>query len=378
MSSKEPGVLRIASVSDIHIGHTKTPASHIISNLYDAFPDNESTAKLDLICIVGDLFDRLLSYPDPGIHDFEVWANQFLRMCAKHKIKLRILEGTPSHDWKQSKVFLRINEDNKIACDLRYFDDITIETVHDWDQTFLYIPDEWGKSTEHALSHVQELMTAKGLSKVDYAFMHGQFPHQLPPVANKGNCHNTDAYLQLVDKLIFIGHVHQFSVFERIVAQGSFDRLTHGDEAAKGHVRATVKSRNNYKLTFVENKNAMVYKTLDCRALSLEDALKHIEEKVLNLPVWCYVRVHCNKADPIVESLSTLKDKWPRIHWDKKVDNGEGEKIESTVDVLESDDYVPIAIHPGNIEALVLERATLKGATPDQLEIVCQFFKEIK
>src|ERR1700744_5997385 len=64
--------LRIASFSDVHLGHPQTPTHLIVKNLRQyVFPNNDETAKLDLIIIGGDLFDEGLMYNDPDVPEIE-------------------------------------------------------------------------------------------------------------------------------------------------------------------------------------------------------------------------------------------------------------------------------------------------------------------
>src|ERR1700739_1745074 len=95
--------LNIASISDVHLGASRTPTTGILKNLRAAFPDNEETAQLDLICFVGDVFDTLLTLNYDDLVAIKLWINDFLRLCAKHDIVVYVLEGTPSHDWWQSQ-----------------------------------------------------------------------------------------------------------------------------------------------------------------------------------------------------------------------------------------------------------------------------------
>ena len=83
-------------------------------------------------------------------------------------------------------------------------------------------------------------MITSGLTKVDYAVMHGQFDYQLPKHITGMPRHDSQKYLDIVKHYIFIGHIHTHSVYDRIIAQGSFDRLTHGQEEPKGYVVSIV------------------------------------------------------------------------------------------------------------------------------------------
>ena len=78
--------------------------------------------------------------------------------------------------------------------------------------------------------------------------------------------------------LIFIGHVHKSSQYGRIIAQGSFDRLSHGEEDPKGHMRATRKTDGTHDIVFIENKKAKKYITISCLYLPIEDAISKIDK----------------------------------------------------------------------------------------------------
>jgi DNA repair exonuclease SbcCD nuclease subunit len=375
---KDASGLRMACVSDIHLGHSRTVTSFITKNLYKAFPDNQETAELDIVFIAGDVFDGLLSLPDQDIIEIEQWIFYMLRLCKKHDILLRVLNGTPSHDWNQCIRFEHLNKSAKIGCDLKYFPNIAIEYIEKFNINVLYINDEAHPTTDQTLSVVRELLKSRGLDKVDYAIMHGAFPHQLPEPA-RHNVHDTESYLRIVDKLIFIGHIHIFTNYDRIIAQGSFDRIAHGEEAPKGHVRAFVKSAEDYEVTFVENEGARKYITVDCQGLDLEESIKEILEKIKYVPDDSSVRVAMNMNNPLVSDLQPLKLIRPFIDWSKIVKDGSGNEVRVVDEELSSDSFTPITITAENITSLVMDRLKKSEAvTPEYLQTAEQILLEVK
>ena len=62
-------------------------------------------------------------------------------MLKPYNIILRILEGTPSHDWKQSKLFIHLNDLTKAGTDVKYIDSLSIEYIDKFGINVLY-PDE--------------------------------------------------------------------------------------------------------------------------------------------------------------------------------------------------------------------------------------------
>ena len=120
----------MACVSDIHLGHRTNKATDITRKLKAAFPDNEETGKLDIIFIAGDVFDSLLTLDDnPYIAEIDLWIGNLLRVCANRDIILRVLKGTPSHDWDQSKRFEVIQSVTQVPCDLKYVDTLEVEYI---------------------------------------------------------------------------------------------------------------------------------------------------------------------------------------------------------------------------------------------------------
>lgn len=368
--------LKLASVSDIHLGSKRNETEYIIQNLEREFADDASFAELDLLVLAGDVFDRLLSLSDECVYSIDSWIVSLLRRCKKHDVILRVLYGTPSHDRGQSKRFVHFNEEARIGADLQYVDELAIEFIPKLGINVLYVPDEWEEDTADTLSQVKEMMAVRGLKTVDYAFMHGQFNYQLPAMI-KAPKHDEHEYLRLVDKLIFIGHVHSYSRFDRIIAQGSFDRLSHGEEEAKGHVRATVRSRDDFEIVFRENRGARKYITLECEWLSLEDTLKKVSEAVEHLEDGSFVRLACTKDNPILSEMDQLVRMRPLITWSKIVRNPDDEHEQIRDDEI-NDEYIPIQITRENIQKLVMSRMEMKTSDPAMLELAENFLVELR
>jgi DNA repair exonuclease SbcCD nuclease subunit len=368
--------LKLAVVSDIHLGSRRNETEYIIENLDREFADNASFAQLDLLVLAGDVFDRLLNLSDDCVYSIDAWIMQLLRRCKKHDVILRVLYGTPSHDRDQSQRFVLLNEEARINANLQYVKELSIEYIEQLDINVLYVPDEWDESTDNTLSQVRELMTARNLKTVDYAFMHGQFSYQLPPVV-KAPRHNEQEYLRLVDKFIFIGHIHTYSRHDRIIAQGSFDRLSHGEEEAKGHVRVTVRSRNDFEIVFHENKKARKYVTVDCEHLTLEQTLQKVHQSTDDLPDGSHVRLSCSKDNPIITEMEQLVRHRPLITWTKIV-----RSVDDDVNFIQdkeiNDEYVPIQITRDNIDKLVMTRVSLKIQDPKLLSLAEKLLIELR
>ena len=346
--------LNLAVISDLHLGNSKNKTTDIIANLKLAFPDNAETAELDIIFLAGDIFDRLLTLPNDDVKEIGFWITHLLNLCAKHDILLRVLEGTPSHDWKQSEQFVNIAKIINSPIDLVYVKELSIEYIQKYDIHVLYIPDEWQSTTERTLADVKALLKAKGLTHVDYAIMHGAFTFQLPEIV-KSHKHDPDEYLAIVRELIFIGHIHTFSTYKRIIAQGSFDRLAHGEEEPKGHVRATI-TNDGYTARLVENKKAKIFKSIDCTDLTVDESLQKIDNTILNTtpPNGSYIRVIGSGDKPVITNMNVLVSRYPLLIWSRLVKD---KVVEDKITEEGSDvDYIPITITPENLKGLLMNR----------------------
>lgn len=369
---------RAAVLSDVHLCHERTSTKKIAEELMACFPDNNDTAKLNTIYIAGDWFDRLITYPNKDLEIAEDLMNYFLRLCLKHDIQLRILEGTPSHDWKQPKRFLHLNK--SIGADLKYFDDLTIEHNDVYGIDVLYIPDEYDPDTDKTFFDVKKKMNELGLEKVDLAIMHGQFNYQLPEIA-KVPKHNEDNYLNIVRYYILIGHVHVYSTYDRIIAQGSFSRLAHGEENPKGYVRINLYPNGNMNAKFIENKLATKYVTIDVGGYNIDDAFKKIKDITSKLPPGSYIRLKANKGDPILieKNLDKLSLNEYGMIWTRTLINDTSKETVNNVRQISNiaSVYSPITLTKENITIQLSNRLEDKGYESSDIELVKGYLKGI-
>jgi hypothetical protein len=345
-------------LSDIHLGHRKNPTVEIIANL-DLFINQYAKDDLDIIFLAGDVFDRLMEFPSPEISEILLWFQRLMYFCAKNNIILRLLEGTPSHDWKQSKPATNVIRAN-LPLNVKYIDTLYIEHLEELDLQVLYVPDEWTADPADTYQQVLQLLKDNNLHQVDIAIMHGCFNYQLPSMI-KAPKHNEADYLDIVKYYINIGHIHTFSVYERIIAQGSFDRLAHGEEEPKGAVYVSLFKAKPAEFYFIENKKAKIFKTLDIRTRTLENAIKFIETNTANLPLDSYVRLKAKKDHPVFLAFKELELKFSDFHLSKLSDTETDINPYILIDEITIDaDYVPITITRDNISDMLIDTIQTK------------------
>ena len=364
--------LRVSCISDIHLGNRKNKTRYIIANLDKYFSNDEHLSQVDLVFLAGDVFDDLLTFSGEDVQYIYTWAARFLRICARYNVMVRVLEGTPSHDRGQSECFTVINEIHRKnsgkLVNLKYVKELSIEHIDDFDIDVLYVPDEWCHTTEGTLEQVHDLLRENNLDKVDIACMHGQFSYQLPAHIPHLPRHDEKAYTELVRHLIYIGHIHIHSRTGKIIAQGSFDRISHGEEGPKGFVKSLIHPDGSDETTFVVNETARRYITVSCPYEDVEENLKIIDRAVENLPEESFVRIEAHYSNAILTNLNTLRSRWPLLIWSSIARDKDDKKANQITIIQEEALYVPIHIDRHNLSQLVMPRLRAAGIDDDILQ----------
>lgn len=366
-------VLRIREFSDSHLGHNKTPTSHLIHVLSTMIPDNEITGELDLIIIAGDFFDRDLQLYQDEVYEIQLWISAFLRMCKKRNIIVRYVEGTPRHDWKQPKLFVQLNEMLNIGADVKYFDTVDIEYIPLLDINILYIPDEFKTTTQETQMVVMDVMRAKNLTTVDFVAMHGAFPHQLPKASHaKAQLHDPDFFLRITKYFIFVGHIHQYSQYDRILAAGSTDRYSHNDEKPKGMIDVVVnRDTDLHDIRFIENKQASVFKTVNAVGLDEEASMDLLRKTIRRYGVKFHLQVEAKVNDAIHRIIDKFLLTYKEIDWKfKRIEDKRQEPISNIAELFKH-----VSLNKENIIDVLLQRVEMQY--PEHLEKSKQILKAV-
>ena len=346
-------------MSDIHLGHPRTPTAALIDQIDHAFFQDEANQQLDILYLAGDIFHQLLTLSNDDVQRILLWVRKLIQYCTQYDIILRVLEGTPSHDRTQSKLFDSVIQMLNAQLDYAYVSTISIEYIAALDIHVLYIPDQPSISPDAVLATVDELLESRGLQQIDYAVMHGHFKHQLPEMV-KHPAHDAEAYLRRVKYLIHIGHIHTSSRMDRIFAQGSVGRLAHGEEEPKGYFRQVVYADGAFESTFVENVRATKYVTIDLRHKSLEESLPIVDALPDQYPQDSHIRLKLNRDHPWASHFAEVQRRLPYYYWtkqlvDTKVD---GQEKKRTVEIAE---YAPLILNQDTLPHAIRERIKRKA-----------------
>lgn len=295
--SKKNTVMKYLVCSDIHLGHKRTPTSHIINSFKNSILTTKNS-DIKVLFIAGDLFDRLLDLNSKEVREIIGFIHYLLDYCHANQIKLRVLEGTPSHDFQQSELLVKLNDirDNKV--DLRYFKTLDIEYLAEYNKYVLYLPDEWTNTQQDLENQITEKLNNLGITQVDIGILHGQFTYQV-----KGNFpglfFSETYFLNLVKGFIHVGHYHTYSYFDRIIANGSLERLAHNEEEPKGYVVIDGKA-----YSFIHNNDAYIYKTIKVTAATTVDKL---DKQIRKYPPNSFIQLQLPEDHPFNITFQELR-----------------------------------------------------------------------
>jgi hypothetical protein len=373
--TKKPGVFTYISLGDVHLGHRLTPAAHIIRNLTRLITD-DLLKTLDMVIITGDLFDRQLQNGDDDVNAINRWITNMLYKCAAYDVHLYIVEGTPSHDRKQSQFFVEQKANANIPVDLHYAKELEILYNERFDAHFLFIPDKWNPSTAVTLGQVKAKMKELGIEKVDFAVMHGAFTYQLPSIVEEPT-HDQFEYLCLVKHQILIGHVHNMTVYEdKIYAAGSFDRICHADEIPKGMFHFTVNKDDTFTATFIENSHARQYVTWDVHGMDTKELNHAIKERLKGIAKGSSIRLRCEPGDVANGDIDSYRREYQAYDWQITVEKATAKKntVLDSIRNFDMSEFVPLT--KDNLLELLMYELETAGHSESTVERCARRFKE--
>lgn len=375
LPARPNSVKRYGVISDVHLGHPRTPTWRIIETLNKYVTNVMFMSDIDALFVSGDLFDRLLNLPTTEVEDINEWTERLLRLSKSCRTPIRILEGTPSHDWKQSATISQMNELYQIGADIMYVEDLAIIEDESLGMTIGYVPDEYRESCEQTTIEFKELMATRGYDKVDMIIMHGMFEYQIPKAAAKSVSHFKEyEWEEMVRHAIIIGHDHRHKSKGKVVVPGSWERLAHNEEDDKGCLVVDV-GHDVTDVYHITNEDAMWYITIDGVKLTDVEVIAKAEHQLhqfarLERPMG-RLKVKYNRKYDISARLSEWKKAFTEVIVEGASESDE-EIAKSEIDDEFKLSGEAININDENIEGMIMREAEVPP------ELMVYFQKEIQ
>jgi hypothetical protein len=380
IACRTPGETNILSLHDAHLGHDNTTSAEIIDAWRTAMPDDDAFLKtLDYFFIPGDLFDRLLHLPNHGVPLIRMELRRWLTLAEFYGFGIFVLEGTPSHDWKQSKMIESVAVEMGFKGELRYVDRLCVERTRKGD-TLLFVPDEWKANHHETYLEAQAAIQAFGLEQVDYCLFHGQFEYQFPELSLP--CHNSDDWQKLVKHYLFAGHIHKPSIHGKILVAGSFDRLRHNEEHPKGHLRVTVREHGEDTVTFVENKRAKVYLTENVKDVPIEHIFEHMVDFAQQFPLGSFLRMSGLRSQGLKAICKLLEKLHPQYRWSIVTEGKSAADLHNrNIDPIDVRDDTPVVQRAQLTKPVMFDeivaRLPTRGLDAETCEIALRMAREV-
>ncbi len=353
------GWRRFLVFGDVHLLHGRVPTAHIVNILTEKIID---AGRISAIYLVGALWDdsRYLRTEDSKVAiAFIVWL---LNYCKVQGIALRVLEGTPSHDHKQSEMIVNMNA--TIGADAMYLNEVGVMYDPAIDAVIGWVQDEYRIDATETERIMDEKMLSGGYDKLDFCFMHGMFKFQ-SPVENI-RYFDMSFWLARVRQLIMIGHDHRPKQWDRIRVTGSPERLSHGEEEDKGVTIVDYDGQHTRDYFWVNERavpqfTVRVTEDYDaCLAQCLERINRILAHPSCDLG---RLKIEYYDGSPIAANVAQWKREYPfKIELDKISNQQE---LDAVMESFNQDDDEEEPILPDTIERLMLEATSHLPLKPD-------------
>ena len=327
-------------IADIHFG--ALPVERLYNEL-EIFLDFIEKKSLDFIVILGDWFDKKINLNSKDAKYSTVFFERICQICIDNDIKLRIIQGTESHDNSQLEV-LEILAKNK-PVDFKVFYEVEEEELFP-DFNVLYVPEEYINSIDEKYGKYMN-------KKYDMIFGHGMIQEvkfaaliqSSETTMKKAPIFKSKMLCDMCYGPIFFGHIHTKDIFnDRLYYVGSYSRWKFGEEEDKGFYY--VKYENDtkeFEAKFIVNDKAMKYDTIEIYEkesgfykLNTENQIKYIQNLIKSfeydfLRLQFYIPQGYENENLLINMVNESFGKYKNLKLDFKVNS----KIKSKREVEE-------------------------------------------
>lgn len=260
-------------LADVHFGISQT--QHLYEELIAIIPKTIIERKIQIVFISGDYFDRELV----GSHKY--YATKFFAelatICDEHKVILRMIKGTKSHDQNQLIGFF--GSTNILLPELDFKIINTVEEEELLGLKILYIPEEEieNQIEYYAPYRERSYNMIVGHGTWDFvdrsAFLLGN--NSIEKVASP--VHLVKEWIQTIKNgFCVFGHIHNGPRYkDKFFYTGSFSRWKYGEEEPKGFLVSEIDNTTfEYRMDFIENTLAPKYDTTSFESVIGSGGLK--------------------------------------------------------------------------------------------------------
>ena len=247
---------KIVCIADIHWGALDADKQRKeLSIIFEYLSEH----KIDLVVICGDYFDhKLLLNSQASLQSID-FMSSLRRLSIENGFKIRIFDGTRSHDYDQLEVFVPFDDGNNF----RVFRHTTQEETLP-ELKCLYVPDENMSNDDWYREYGTIIMDKDN----DIMFFHGNFDNMLGGLLTNDEDTNTKnvvfeyGVLSRIFSVMIGGHWHDADYIGNMYYTRSVNRWKFGEDRSKGFIVCDYDTDNrSYTITRIDNPYTDEYKT---------------------------------------------------------------------------------------------------------------------
>lgn len=243
----------IVAVGDIHWGALDANKQKEELPIISEFLTNND---VDLLVICGDYFDhKLLLNSQASLYAIE-FMSKLRDISIAKDFKIRIFDGTHSHDYDQLEVFMPFDDGDKF----RVFRHTTSEETLP-ELQILYAPDEMMSNDEWYAKYDSDIFNKDN----DILFFHGNFDNMLGDLVTSTETKNVVfeyAVLSRIFSVMIGGHWHDADNIGNMYYTRSVNRWKFGEDRPKGFIYCKYNTDDRkYTIERIENPYTDEYKT---------------------------------------------------------------------------------------------------------------------
>ena len=271
--------VKIAEIGDLHFGIRD---SERLYNELSIFKYFIKTNDIDIVQFNGDYFDRKMNLGEPasllGIRFF----SEVCEICKEKNIKIRIIEGTESHDLFQPRIFTNFAKD---GLDLRFIERAEVEEINGL--KILYLPEEYPQDSEEYYKEFknQEYNLIFGHGAWDFVSFESMKENGMRKDINTAPVFIWNEWKKTVPHgLIVFGHIHGRNIYKvkkaaKIIYPGAFTRWGFDEISPRGFTYIEYDTdKKYYTYQLIDNTAAPIYQTVDVSSLEIDFDNVSLEE----------------------------------------------------------------------------------------------------
>ena len=248
----------IVAVGDIHWGALDADKQRLELSI---IPEYLEQHDIDLLVICGDYFDHKLMLNSQASLQSVDFMSQLIQLSHRkgHEFKIRVFDGTRSHDYDQLEVFQPFDDGDIF----RLFRQNTFEETLPGLKC-LYAPDENIDNSEYYTLYNDNIFVNDG----DIMFFHGNFDNMLGGLLvndETEQAHNVvfeyDVFSRLYNVMIG-GHWHDADNIGKMYYTRSVNRWKFGEDRPKGFIHCVYNTDDRtYDIERINNPYTDEYRT---------------------------------------------------------------------------------------------------------------------